>query len=249
MTENAKNRIERWLDELGEPGLPVPGFDIEAGRTAVVVTDPQNDFLHTDGVAWGACGESVTENNTVANLKTLMETAVSTGMQLVISPHYYYPTDHGWKFEGRLEKLMHDIHMFDRKGALDLDGFEGSGADWVEEFKPSINDENTIVCSPHKVYGPENNDLILQLQKQKIEKVILAGMSANLCVESHLRGLLERGFEVVVAADATAAAKLPGLDGMIAALINFTMLASDVWTTRTAIEKITTAATEPAFTV
>ena len=134
MTQNAKNRVERWIDEHSDHGLPVPGFEIEAGRTAVVITDPQNDFLHPDGVAWGVCGESATENNTIANLKTLMETAVSTGMQLVISPHYYYPTDHGWMFEGTLEKLMHDIHMYDRKGALNLDGFEGSGADWVEEF-------------------------------------------------------------------------------------------------------------------
>ncbi len=249
MTQNATNRVERWLDELGDPGLPVPGFEIEAGRTAVVVVDPQNDFLHPDGVAWGVCGESVTENNTIANLKTLMETAVSTRMQLVISPHYYYPTDHGWKFEGALEKLMHDIHMFDRKGALNLDGFEGSGADWVEEFKSSINDDKTIVCSPHKVYGPQNNDLVLQLQKQKIEKVILAGMSANLCIESHLRELLERGFEVVVAADATAAAKLPGLDGMAAALTNFTMMASGVWTTSKAIDKMTAAVAEPVWAV
>ena len=170
-------------------------------------------------------------------------------MQLVISPHYYYPTDHGWKFEGTLEHLMHDIHMFDRKASLNLHGFEGSGADWVEEFKPSINDEKTIVCSPHKVYGPENNDLILQLQKRKIEKVILAGMSVNLYIESHLRELLERGFEVVVVADATAAAKLPGLDAMLAALINYTMLASAVWTTSTAIEKMTTTAAESGCTV
>jgi nicotinamidase-related amidase len=249
MTSDSKNRVEEWLDELGTPALPVPGFEIEPGRTAVVITDPQNDFLHPDGVAWGACGESATENNTVANLKVLMETAVGAGVRLVISPHYYYPTDHGWKFEGTLEKLMHDIHMFDRKGALNLDGFEGSGADWVEEFKPFINDEKTIICSPHKVYGPQNNDLVLQLQKQKIEKVILAGMSANLCVESHLRELLERGFEVVVVADATAAAKVPGLDGMLAALINFTMLASDVWTTSTAIEHITSSLAEPACVV
>ncbi len=243
MTQTAKNRVEIWIDEHSEHGLPVPGFDIEAGRTAVVITDPQNDFLHPDGVAWGVCGESVTENNTIANMKALMETAVSTQTQLVISPHYYYPTDHGWKFEGTLETLMHDIHMYDRKGALNLDGFEGSGADWLEEFKPAINDDKTIVCNPHKVFGPQNNDLVLQLQKQKIEKVILAGMSANLCVESHLRELLERGFEVVIAADATAAAKLPGLDGMIAAMINYTMLASDVWTTSTAIEQMTAAAT------
>jgi nicotinamidase-related amidase len=238
MTQNTENRIERWLNENSDHGLPVPGFRIETGRTAVVVVDPQNDFLSSDGVAWGAVGESATENNTVANMRMLMATAVSNGMPLMISPHYYFPTDHGWKFEGTLEHLMHDINMFDRKGALNIDDFEGSGSDWVEEFKPSINDEKTIICSPHKVYGPQNNDLILQLRKQRIDKVILAGMSANLCIESHLRELIERGFEIVVAADATAAAKVPGLDGMLAALINFTMLASDVWTTSTAIENI-----------
>jgi nicotinamidase-related amidase len=141
---------------------------------------------------------------------------------------------------------MHDIHMFDRKGALNLDDFEGGGADWLDEFKPSINDKKTVICSPHKAYGPENNDLILQLQKQRIEKVILAGMSANLCVESHMRELIERGFEVVIVPDATAAAKLPGLDGMAAALVNFTMIASAVWTTSMAIQKITDSAAKKA---
>ena len=239
----SQNRVEKWLQENTDHGLPVPGLVFEAGRTAVVITDPQNDFLHTDGVAWGVVGESATENNTIANLTLLMETAISTGTPLIISPHYYYPTDYGWTLKGgTLEKLMHDIHMYNRKGSLTLEDFENSGADWLEQFKPSINHEKTVICSPHKVFGPENNDLILQLQKLKIENVILAGMSANLCVESHLRELLERGFDVAVAADATAAAKVPGLDGMLAALVNFRMLASDVWTTATAVEKMTAAA-------
>jgi len=34
-------------------------------------------------------------------------------------------------------------------------------------------------------------------------------MSANLCVEAHLRELLEQGFEVAVVRDATAAAQTP----------------------------------------
>ena len=241
----SQNRVEKWLQENTDHGLPVPGLEVEAGRTAVVITDPQNDFLHPDGVAWGVVGESATENNTIANLTLLMETAISTGTPLIISPHYYYPTDYGWTLKGgTLEKLMHDIHMYNRKGSLTLEGFENSGAAWLEQFKPSINHEKTVLCSPHKVFGPENNDLILQLQKLKIENVILAGMSANLCVESHLRELLERGFDVAVAADATAAAKVPGLDGMLAALVNFRMLASDVWTTSTATEKMAAAATE-----
>ena len=60
------------------------------------------------------------------------------------------------------------------------------------------------MISPHKVYGPENNDLVLQLRKRYISKIILAGMAANLCVEAHLRELVEQGFEVAVVKDATA---------------------------------------------
>ncbi|MDJ0514109.1 MAG: cysteine hydrolase [Methyloceanibacter sp.] len=236
------NRVEQWLQDLGEPALPVPGFRIEAGRTAILFTDPQNDFLHPNGVAFGAVAESIKENNAVANMVALMKVAVETNTPLFISPHYYFPTDHGWKFEGTLEKLMHDIRMYDRPGYLNLDGFEGSGADWLDEFKPFINHQKTIVCGAHKVFGPENNDLILQLQKQRIEKVIIAGMAANLCVEAHLRELLERGFECAVAADATAGVKLPGLDGMSAALTNFTMLSSEVLVTKDAVKRIKAAA-------
>ena len=68
--------MEQWLEHLGTPALPVPGFEIEAGRTAVVITDPQNDFLHRDGVAWGACGESVTENGIIANFGAILTTSM-----------------------------------------------------------------------------------------------------------------------------------------------------------------------------
>ena len=215
--------------------LPDPGFTFDAQRTAVVITDPQNDFLSPDGVTWGVVGESVTANNTVENLGALMRAAKANDVPTFVSPHYYYPTDHGWKFEGRLEKVMHDIHMFDRRGALDLDGFEGSGADWLERYKRYIDDGTTVVASPHKVYGPENNDLVLQLRKRGIGRVLLGGMSANLCVEAHLRELLEQGFEVAVVKDATAAAVIPGLDGYESAVTNFQFMANAVWTTEEAV--------------
>jgi nicotinamidase-related amidase len=222
----------------GNAALPDPGMEIVKGRTALVVTDPQNDFLSPDGVTWGVVGKSVTANNTVENIETLLKTAKANGIPVFISPHYYYPHDHGWQFEGALEKLMHKIGMFDRKDPLSLEGFENSGADWLERYKPYINDGKTIVTSPHKVYGPETNDLVLQLRKQGIDKVILAGMSANLCTESHMRELLEQGFEVAVVKDATAAAKLPEGDGYQAAMVNFRYMANTVWTTAEAIAAI-----------
>ena len=75
---------------------------------------------------------------------------------------------------------MHEINMFDRYDALTMNGLSGSSADWLERYKLLIKDGKTIVASPHKVYGPENNDIVLQLRKRNISKVILAGMSANL---------------------------------------------------------------------
>lgn len=215
--------------------LPESKLNYDPQRTAIVITDPQNDFLHEDGVAWGAVEKSVVANDTRDNLERLMRSAKERGVPLFVSPHYYYPTDDGWKFEGVLETLMHNIDMFDRQGPLTLQGFEGSGADWLARYKPYIEDGKTIVTSPHKIYGPETNDLVLQLRKRGIDRVILAGMSANLCTESHLRELLEQGFEVAVVSDATAAAQFPGLDGYQAAMTNFRFIANDVLTTDEAL--------------
>ena len=207
-----------------------------ASDIALVIIDPQNDFLSPDGVTWGLVGDSVTENGTVGNIEALFEAAKNSGTEVFISPHYYYPTDQGWQFGGTVEALMHEIHMFDRAGSLDLEGFEGSGADWLDQYKQYINDGKTIIVSPHKVYGPESNDLALQLRKRGISKVVLAGMSANLCVEAHMRELLENGFDVTVVKDATAAAIHPELgNGYDAALINFGFMANAVVATDEAV--------------
>ena len=214
-------------------------MEISSGDTALVIIDPQNDFLSPEGATWGLVGANVEENNTVDNIDRLFQAAKAGGYTVAVSPHYYYPTDHGWQFGGTVETMMHDINMFDRTGALSLDGFEGSGADWLESLKQHIEDGQTIITSPHKVYGPESNDLSLQLRKRGINKVVLGGMSANLCVEAHLRGLLEDGFEVAVVKDATAAAQHPELgDGYAAALINFGFLSNEVVTTDDAVARL-----------
>ena len=180
----------------------------------------------------------MTENRTVENQTALFRAAKDTETPVFGSPHYYYPLDHRWQFEGALEQLMHDIHMFDRPSPLDLQDFTGSGADWLERYKPFINVRKTVVTSPHKLYGPQSNDLVLQLRKRGVNKVLLAGISANPCTESHLQELQEQGFEVAVAWDATAAPQLTELDGMAAARVNFRMLASETITTREAVSRL-----------
>jgi len=218
-------------------GLPEVSVKLDLSRTALVVIDPQVDFLSPDGVAWGLVGKSVEHNKTVPNLVRLFKAAKSAGIKVAISPHYYYPPDLKWPFGGKLEHAMHNLKMFERKTPYSKLK-TGTGADWMPEFKEFIQDGKTVVTSPHKIYSPIQNDLNLQLRKNKIEQIILAGMSANLCVESHMRYLIEQGFEVVVVKDATAAAQIPDGDGYLAALINFRFIASGVWTTDEAVRRM-----------
>lgn len=220
------------------PALPATGFRLDPAKAALVVVDPQNDFLSPQGATWSMVGASITENDTVANIGRLFQAAKAAAITVAVSPHYYYPQDHEWHFGGPLEKVMHSIGMFDRKGSLTVDEFEGSGADFLEEYKPYILDGKTVIASPHKVYGPETNDLVLQLRKKGVSQVILAGMAANMCIESHLRELIEQGFEVAVVRDATAGLRLPDGDGYLAAIINYRFLAHALWTTREAVAQL-----------
>jgi nicotinamidase-related amidase len=204
--------------------------------TAVVFIDPQNDVLSETGANWGAVGASVTENKTVENMERIFVAARDKSYRVFISPHYFYPTDSTWMFNGPLEADEFKTRTFARKGQLDLTGFANSGADWLERFKPYIEDGRTIVASPHKVFGPQTNDLVLQLRKRRIARIILGGMLANMCVESHLRELLEQGFEIAVVKDAVAGPRHPEWgDGYQAALINYRFLAHAVLTTTEAV--------------
>ena len=214
-------------------------MEIDRSDTAVVFVDPQNEVLSEKGAAWPAVGDSVTSNKTVANMERIFVAAKENSFDVFISPHYFYPTDNTWKFNGPLEGDELAAHTFARAGPLTLAGFANSGADWLDRFKPYIEDGKTIVVSPHKVWGPQTNDLVLQLRKRKIQKVILGGMLANICVEAHLREFLERGFEVAVVKDATAGPRHPEWgDGYQAAMINYRFLAHAVLSTDEAIDRM-----------
>jgi nicotinamidase-related amidase len=207
-------------------------MEFNRSDTALVVIDPQNDVLSKDGVSWGLVGASIQENNTVENIERLFKAAKEEVYGVFISPHYLYPTDQGWAYGGAVERMMLEDKEFFRPDPLSLEGFTGSGADWLDSYKPYIEDGKTIVVSTHKVWGPQTNDLVLQLRKRHINRIILAGMLANLCVESHLRELIEQGFEVAVVKDATAAPRHPTLgDGYKAAVVNYNFIANAVLTT------------------
>ena len=186
---------------------------LDPNRTALVIVDPQNDFLSEEGVVWDMVGEGVVKNQVVDKLKALTAKAKAAGVTVFYSPHYYDKEYREWKNINFIDSVMFERKMFNRGG-------------WGAEFHPELApNEGTVLCAPHKgLSGFHTSDVDIQLRKRGIDTVLLCGMSANLCVESHLRDAEERGYEVIVINDATAA---PGEDAYRAALTNYSFIAHE----------------------
>lgn len=202
---------------------------IDKTKTAVLVTDPQNDFLHSDGKIYPLLEKNLKSLGTVGNIESLMKTAKQEKILLAVDPLVYTTLDLQWERAGSLQRKLLEMRALYRESNTDTSAF---GADFYAPYKPYIFDGKTIVSTPHKMYGPESNDLIYQLRSHGINTVILGGMVANLCVDSHMRSLMENGFNVYVVKDAVAA---PGEEAYQAALTNYGMIANGVLSTEEAM--------------
>jgi len=204
---------------------------LDLKRTALLIIDPQNDFLSEGGVVWDLVGKGVKETKVVDHLVELKRISKEVGVPVFYSPHYYSDEEfRNWSHLNPIDKLMFDRKMF-RKGT------------WGAEFHPQLQpDENTIVLAPHK--GLSNfwtGDTNIQLRQRNLQTIILAGMSANLCVESHLRDAVEHGFDVIVVKDATTGA---GPEATQAAYTNYGFIANEVVTTDEIVKRLKESANQ-----
>jgi nicotinamidase-related amidase len=207
--------------------------DIDSENTAVLFTDPQVDALKPEGVMWEKVGETVEENDVVEKLASIREAAREGDVPVFYSPHYYEDEEfETWEELNPIDQQMFDARMYD----VDRDG-----SDIVDELEP---DENTFVLSSHKhLSGFWANDIQAQFTKRGIDTIVLAGMFANLCVESHLRDAVENGYEVLVVDDATGA---PGEELLEAARTNYEMIAHETADADEVMSRLADAATTAA---
>ena len=210
--------------------MPRETVEIDLSKTALFVTDPQNDFLSEESPAWGLVGPTVIRHKVVEKEKMLKELAKEVGIPLFYSTHMYTPKDfEQWPQNplNGIDKVMFENHMF-------------AQGEWGHEIHPDLKpDSNTIVMNPHK--GLSNfwtGDAAIQLRMYGIETIIMYGMSANMCVESHARDAIENGFELIIIADATAAA---GDAAYEAALTNYEFLAMEVVNTDQIVKRLKAA--------
>ena len=54
-----------------------------------------------------------------------------------------------------------------------------AGADWLARYNLFMEDGETVVAGPHNAWAPRTNNLVFQLRKREVGKVVLAGKLAN----------------------------------------------------------------------
>src|SRR4051794_28888335 len=63
-------------------------------------------FLSPGGNGWALFADSYARNGTVDNLGRLLKAAKAAGLPVLISPHYFYPTDKDWTAPGGATEVL-----------------------------------------------------------------------------------------------------------------------------------------------
>jgi nicotinamidase-related amidase len=172
------------------------------------------------GKLFNAIKETADASGMFENLRKILPTVRSAGIQVFIVPHHR-------SRPGDFDNWQH-INMFQKAG-LPTTAFEvGSrGGEFNPEFGPQKGD---VIIKEHWAQsGFANTDLDLQLKQHGIQKIVLVGVIANSCIESTGRYGMELGYHVTLVKDATAAFSP---EGMRAAEVNAPMFAHAILSTQ-----------------
>ena len=174
--------------------------------TALLVIDPVNDFLHEDGAAWDMTKSTVKKNDLVAQLARLVEGARAAGVPVVFGPMAYTEADYSDEQLQRrsgINRFMFENRMF-QAGTF--------GADFHADIQPQPGD---VILTPHKGTDVMQTDLRDHLDRLGTTHLVLAGMTANLCIESTGRHATELGYDVTFLSDAIGAESLAAYEAAI----------------------------------
>ncbi|MBO9714777.1 cysteine hydrolase family protein [Sphingomonas sp.] len=187
--EDATGAASELLMTLEKEYLPPR----ELARTAVLLIDPYNDLLDSQGKAWPAIADVAADVGLLANLKGVVEEARTSGLCIVYLPKRSVPRNGAYLTPS--QRAAADASWFVR----------GSwGAEWFPDLAPRAGD---IIASERVAVGAfAGTDLGLQLRALDIVRLVVVGGIANEALEATARAAVDQGFHVTLVRDATAAA-------------------------------------------
>ena len=176
---------------------------LDASKTAIVLIEPQNDFLKPGGTMYQYIKEQLAERNVIGNLQKLLDGARKKQVKI-----FYLPF-HGFE-EGFPELKRGGPGVSGLRGIeMDMKADWGTGA-WlkgtpgpeiIDELKPQKGD---IVIEGKKTLDAfHSTALNYLLRANEIEYVAFTGFHTNWCVESSARSAYDNGYRVIVISDCT----------------------------------------------
>lgn len=162
--------------------------------SALILVDVLNDFLSDDGKLNEQIKPMVDKMDLKTNLQRLLDGARAAGLTVVYAPHGL--DEH--TFEG----LPYLLPRFQYAKGIEVFWKGSKGADFYEPLKPLPGE---FIASRHHMFNSfMGTDLNDHLKAKGIEKVILAGLTSQTCVEGTGRHALESGYHVTFLVDGVA---------------------------------------------
>ncbi|WP_343697132.1 isochorismatase family cysteine hydrolase [Flavobacterium sp.] len=165
-------------------------------KTALILVDPFNDFLSEGGKLYSVTKETVEGILLVENLKKLIKGARERKIQIVYAPHHHTTKEDylNWKFLSPSHQGSKNTVLFEKNS-------------WGAEFHPELLPEpGDLIAQNHwTASGFANTDLDFLLRAHNIDRILVAGMRANTCIDSTARYGVELGYHVTLIKDGIAA--------------------------------------------
>lgn len=173
-------------------------------NTAIVLIEPQNDFLSPGGTMYAHIADQLAQRNTIQCIADLLEGARKKGIKIMYVP--FHPFEKGFPELPRSGPAACGLRGIE----MDMKADWGTGA-WLkgtpgpEIVTPLTPKEGDIVIEGKKTLDAfHSTALDYMLRANQIEHVVFAGFHTNWCVESSARSAYDKGYRVIVASDCTA---------------------------------------------
>ncbi len=170
----------------------------EQGKSALILIETQNEWMHTDGKLYKALVKDKEMMQTsIENIEKALDYARKNNIEII---HV------GLRFEKGYPELANGKSglrkAIPNAGTFPINGF---GSQFYETVKP-IEGE-FVVTGRVGASGFTGSNLDVYLRNNKIENLYLVGYATHVCVESTFRDGHEKGYNTYVISDATSAFK------------------------------------------
>ncbi len=186
---------------------------IDASTTALLVIDMQRDFLDPRGYAAQAGVDIDRLRNTIAPVQTMLAAARASGMRVLFTREGHRPdlSDCPPSKLARSRAAGAEIGSVGPLGRLLVRG--ELGHDLVDEMQVRAGE---VVVDKPGYSAFHQTDLDQILRSQGVDRLVVCGVTTEVCVHSTLRAATDLGYRCITVADACAASEAhlqqPALD-------------------------------------